>query len=208
MSTAFTYATLVTALEAFVEEDSGDEFDDNIGTIIGLGEDMLVKDLDLEMWYVIDTSKTLTQGGRVLTLPTGSLRVGDIFYTSGSSKLPLEERTYSYCVDYAPTDTEATPKYWAPYSATQIHIAPAPDSAYAVTMKHLTRPAGLSASNTTTWLGTNLGDVLLNACLVAGAEFLKQNETLNQYGKLYERGLKAAKVQFADLMRRDFSMGA
>lgn len=204
MATSFTYATLKTAIQGFVEDD-GSDFTSYIDTIIGLGEDKCVKDLDFEMWYVIDTSTAMVQGNNLLTLPSGSLRIGDIAYTSGSTKVPLTERTYSYCVDYAPTTTQVAPKFWAPYSETQIYIAGTPNSAYAVTMKHLKRPAGLATGNTTTWLGTNLGDMLLHACLASAESFLKADERIAVWEGQYTKGKAAALQQFRNLIHRDYS---
>lgn len=206
MATSFTYATLKTAIKNFVE-DQGTDFDANVDAIIGLGEDRCVKDLDLEQWYVEDTTKTIAQGDRTLTLPTGSLRVGDIFITtSGTTKAPLIERTYSYLRDYAPGDTpQARPKFWAPFSETAIAIAPASDASYAVTMKHLKRPAGLASGNTTTWLGTNLGDLLLYACLINAELYGVNDERIPAWTTEYQRALAAALVQFRNLVRRDYA---
>lgn len=202
MSTAFTLTTLKTAIKNHVE-DQGTTFDNNVATIIALGEDRCVKDLDFEMWYVVDATKTLTQGSRVLTLPDGSLRVGDIFITVSSSYAQLQERTYSYLLDYAPGSTQGQPKYWAPYSETQIAVGKVPDSAYPVTMKHLKRPDGLSTTSPS-WLSSNLGDLLLDACLSRAEAFLKADERIDVWEKRYQVELAAARAQFAHLLRREF----
>jgi hypothetical protein len=202
MATAFTWETLQTAIEAHLEDDGAD-FTDSIATIIALGEDKCVKALDFEMWYVVDATKVMSQGDPLLSLPTGSLRIGDIAYTSGSTKVPLVQRTYSYCLDYAASGAQVAPKFWAPYSETQIYLAGVPNAAYPVTMKHLKRPTGLSASNTTTWLSTNLGDLLLYGCLSAAEAFLLADERVPLWESKYGKELEATLRQFRSLVHRD-----
>ena len=51
--TAFTFSTLKTALYAFTEDD-GDDFTGNISTIIQNGQEMIVRDLDLEIFKTLD----------------------------------------------------------------------------------------------------------------------------------------------------------
>lgn len=201
MTTAFTNATLKTAIKNHVE-DQGTDFDSNVDTIIALGEDRCVKDLDFEMWYVIDASKSTTQGSSLLTLPTGSLRVGDISITVAGSKVTLEQRTYSYCVDYAPGSTQVVPRYWAPYSETQIYLAGVPAAIYVVTMKHLKRPDGL-ATTSPSWISSYLGDMLLHACLVAAEQFGISDERIPMWKTEYERDKAAALLQFRHLRRID-----
>lgn len=203
MSTAFTWLTLQTAIEEHVVDDTSD-FTDSIATIIGLGEDKCVKDLDFEMWYAIDTSKATVQGSNLLTLPSGTLKVGDIYYTSSGVKVPLLERTYSYCMDYDRAGAQVAPKYWAPYTETQIIVAGTPNAVYAVTQKNLARPVGLSVSVTTSWLSTNLGDMLLHACLSSAEAFLGADERIGVWEGKYQQNRAAALKQFANLVRRNY----
>lgn len=200
MSTAWTNATLKAAIQAHIE-DTGTDFAGNLDTVIALAEDRCLKDLDFEMWYVIDTSKSTVQGTSTLDLPSGSLRVGDIFITVAGAKVPLLERTYSYCVDYAPGATQSQPKYWAPYSETAIYLAGVPDAVYPVTMKHLKRPAGIAAGPT--WLGTNVGDLLFAACMISAQQAIIATEEVQGWETAYGERLVAAKQQFRHLIRRD-----
>jgi len=76
-----------------------------------------------------------------------------------------------------------------------------PDAAYAVTMKHLKRPAGISAG--ATWLGTNAGDLLFAACMVCAQQAIIATEEVQGWEATYAGRLAAALKQFRHLIRRD-----
>lgn len=205
MSTAFTYTTLKTAIKNHVE-DQGTDFDSNIDTLIGLGEDRCLKDMDLEIWYAVDATIAIAQASPLVTLPTGCLRVGDFFYTSGTTRVFLEQRTYPYCVDYSPSTTaQSSPKYWAPYSETQVFLAGIPNASVTGTMKFLKRPNGI-VSASATWLGTNAGDLLLCACLIASERFGMADERIPVWTAEYGTLLTSARNQFRHLWRQEYAL--
>jgi hypothetical protein len=58
-------------------------------------------------------------------------------------------------------------------------------------MGYTYRPAGLSSSNTTTWVSTEAPDALLYACLVEASLFMKEAVDLTQgYVTKYQEALQ------------------
>ena len=198
MAISFTYATLKTAITSEVEE-TGDEFDTFLDTIIALGETKVLKDLGLTIFNTVDTG-AFTQNSPFLTRDDDVVGVEAFHYIDGSgNRQELLPRSYSFCVDYWPkyTTYTATPKYYCAYSDTQWMIVGVPSSALSYEMRQIIRPTGLASDNTTTWLGTNAGDVLLWACLLEAEAFLLADERLPVWKEKYDMALSSALVEFA-----------
>lgn len=170
---SFTYATLTSALAAWLEDDST-EFSTQSDQIISLGEEKLLKDLDPLVARKIAT-------GNVGTSATFTHGATDLVYarwlsitTSGTTKTILRKKEDSFLREYWPdAAVTGTPKYWSWTDNADIRLAPTPSSSFAFELAYTYRPTGLSSGNTTTWLGTNAGTSLLWACLLNSSQFLK-----------------------------------
>ena len=202
----YTYSSLTAAL---INEtaDKSTEFANEIpASIIPSAEIRVLRDLDLTIFDQI-IGGTLAAGTPLTTKPTGCLVTRDIFYTAASGqRLPLVNRDYGYARDYWPNETitSATPKHYSEYSATQWYITGTPADAFVYSARCMIRPEGLSSTNENTWLGTNVGDVLRFAALVAAAEFLQQKEQLIVWAQEYTDRLNAAKNEFYMLRRQHY----
>ena len=205
MSIAWTYTTLKTALKNH-GEDQGTEFTNNLDTIIQLGEDDALKALDLEIFKSTDTI-SVSAGTREVTKPTGYLKADSIYLNSATVSF-LKERTYEYCLDYAPTPaTQGTPKFYAELNTTQLYVVPTPNAAAATAglkSRFLKRPTSI-VSGTTSWLGSNVGDLLFACCMVAVERFILGWEEAAIWKTERERLLADALMQFAHLRTREFS---
>lgn len=201
-----TYTTLYNALINTTEERST-EFAATIPLeIIPLAEVRLLRALDFTIFDQIVTG-TLVASTPVTPKPAGCLVTRDIFYTRASGQRhPLMLRDYSYAKDYWPNEdiTTDSPKYYSELDALNWYIAGTPNDAFVYSARCMIRPAGLSESNQTTWLGTNVGDVLYFAALVASAEFLQQGEQLLVWAQEYADRLEAAKKEFWMLRRQHY----
>ena len=209
-STSFTYDTLIAALQAWCE-DNGAEFTTNIQTIVSLGESRLCNDLNFEIFdRIVSPAPTMTINQFVQTIKGANWQgTRSIFIRAPGPtgpKIPLYKRTYSYCADYQP-DITATgqPKYYAELTETDYFVTPAPSLAYVVELRQIQPPEQLTAANQNTWLGTNAGDLLLYACLIASENFLQSEENyIEAWKKEYQPLLEVRRLTLRDQIRSQY----
>lgn len=185
---AWTYATLSAAIPQWLNNAST-ELSDQVDTIIGLGEERILRDADLRVFRESKTSN-LTVGDKYLNLPSDCLVLRDLRFTTGDH---LEEVSLTWVNEFWPDDSStSTPKYYAHYDQDTVVVAPTPDAASAVQIHYTYRPTGLSSGNTTSWLGTNAHDLLLYSCLLEGCIFLEgaTPEQVQLYSAAYDRALQ------------------
>lgn len=70
-------------------------------------------------------------------------------------------------------------------------FGPYPDGAYQVAGTYYQKIPGLNASNTTNWVVLNAPMMLLEACMVAAAKFLEDDQMQGRWNGLYTASLKA-----------------
>jgi hypothetical protein len=207
--TTYTYTTLRTALQSFTE-DYGAEFLAALDLIIPLAEDKLLRDLDLEI-FDITSSTAFTANSPYLTKPSGDISLRSMYYTDPTlGQVLLEQRSWEYVMDYWPvvSATTSNPKYYSEYSDTQWYIAGTPSTTSTVTMRYVKRPAGLSSTVPSTWLSTNVADLLLHSCLVSCEEYLKADPRVAVWKQEYIERLGAARFELRALRRNDYSLKA
>lgn len=208
-STSFTYNALIAALSAWLEDNST-EFLANQQTIVSMGESRLATDLNFEIFDRVVTG-ALTPNVFVQPIKatgwqgTRSLHLRDV--GGGGLRRYKQRRTYEYCLDFEPDETNTSePIYYAEYTETEFFVSPAPDVAYAFELRQIQTPEQLTAANQNTWLGTNAGDLLLYACLLASEEFLKSDaEFINTWQNSYDNLLPARKLTLRRQWRGDYS---
>lgn len=206
MSSAYTYTTLVEALQD-TTEDQGAEFLAALPNIIALAEDKILKDLNLELFDTV-TALAFTANDPLLTKPTGTIATRSLHYTDAATKFKLiEPRSWEFVKDFWPNAavTTADPRYFAEYSATQYYLAGTPSGTNVVTARCIVRPAGLTSINTTTWLSQYMGDLMFYACLVAAEQFLKADNRINVWKGEYKERLETADRELKQSDRNDYT---
>lgn len=202
MASSWTYTTLKQAIKDHCEDQSTD-FAAQLDMLIGLGEDMILKDLPLAI-FDARANVTIAAGLQTASKPAGAIATLDLYYTNASVRTVLKPRTYSYCIEFAPNTTQATPKYFADdYSETQYWLAPNPNVSVTAEALHTKRPASIVTA-TTTYIGTNVGDLLLDACMIV-AERLALADEKAKWEADYARDLKAARIDLRHLLRRSYA---
>lgn len=205
MAISFTYATLKQAL-IDMEEEVGTDFSSFIDTIIPLAENKVLRDLDLEI-FDISAASTFGASSPWLAKPTDMVALRSMHFTDATGNFNLiEPRSYEFCKDYWPNDTTttATPKYAAEFSDSNWLIAGTPSSGLVVTVRYIHRPAGLTSTNQTTWLGTHVGDLLYFACLVVSEQFLKADSRTALWKQDYIDRLRGAIVELKPDQRDNY----
>lgn len=203
---SYTLATLKSAIQDEIE-DQGEEFEDHLESIISQAEDACIVDLDLTIFNDTGTVSTV-QGTQTASMPTGFLRVKSLFYTAASTRTFLEERSYEYCIDYAPsTATQSAPLFFAHLNTTQLFFAPVPDAIYACTAFGVKRPTSLISENSGTWLSQKAGDLLFKQCLIQAEIFAKADERVPVRREEYAGELVRKHFEFKHLRNPEYELG-
>ena len=205
MATSYTYATLVAALQDTVE-DTGSDFASALANIIALAEDRVLRDLNVELFDVSATS-TFGVASPWLAKPSDMVGLRTMHYTDATGNFTLlDPQTWEFVKDYWPnvSATTPTPKYYTEYSDTNWFIAGTPASGLVVTIRYIKRPAGMTALNPSTWLGTHVGDLLFYSSLVSAEQFLKADNRIGVWKTEYVERLAAARRELRLEERNDY----
>lgn len=206
MSVSYTYDTLVAALQSNLDDEDAD-FAADLPELISRGELRLLRDLDLAIFDVTDEAIGNMQGSvKTVQKPDGFLVARAVFIVVSGSRVFLDPRSREFLLDYWPsTTTYSQPLYFSDeHNTAQILVSPTPDLDYQWGAVYSKRPAGLSSSNTSTWLSTNVGDALLHACLIECEKFVIEDERLQMWSTEYARLTQAAKQEFAPLIAKRY----
>lgn len=208
---ALTYNQLIAEIQTNAEDTSA-EFVAEMPTIVSIGETRLYGDLNFEIFDRERTGvltinlneqpiKTSTwQGTRSIWLqPVG-----------GGASVFLQRRTIEYCRDFQPDPAvnRAQPIYFAELDEDNFFMVPSPDVAYPFTLREIGREAVLllTASNQNTWLGDNLGDLLLYCCMIQAEIYLKSDSVdVDKWKQLYSETLPIRRGILRRQLRGDYA---
>lgn len=205
MATSFTYSTLKQFIKDGVE-DQGTTFDGVVDTIIKLGEDRILRDLPLAIFESRDQNVALVAGTQTAAKPSNTVVTHELYYIDANSqRVTLLPRTRSFCLAYCPDTTQRTPKYFDDgYSETEYFISPVPNVTVTAKADVTKRPASIVTA-TTTFLGTNVGDLLLASCMISAEQFNLGWAEAKDWGATYVDKLTSARVDLRHLLRRDYA---
>lgn len=188
-----TYLELVDDLKAWLEDD-GAEFTAAIPKIVSLGEQRVQRDLDLGIFSVLGTS-VATISNPLVTKPviSDAFVFVQVYSDISGARHWFEHRSVDFVTDYLSDATSGTPRYYSEYNETQWLVAPKPSTAYTVSGRAMVRPSRLSPGNPVSWIGNNLSDLLLKACLAEAEGFIKDDPRMAAWKEDYKALLPAAK---------------
>jgi hypothetical protein len=164
-----TYADLVARLGAFLGDDHSTDSDWTaaLPQIIETAELRIYRDLDL-----LATRKTLTvtlaSGVGAFAAPSDWLLGQGIRLTA--SNATLERRDVTFLNEYG---GNGNPRYWAEPTQGTIQVAPVPVAGLDAELSYRYRPAALGPGNQSTWMSTNVPDLLFAACMAASTGYLR-----------------------------------
>lgn len=116
-----------------------------------------------------------------VTADTGGIITGAL-----ESRKPLFPRSYEYCNEYWEDRTQTEePKFYADYNYQNWLIVPTPKISYPYEIVYFERPEPLSAINQTNWLTDYARDLLLYACLLETAPYLKNDTRIETWKNYY-----------------------
>ena len=207
-----TYAELVTKIRDYCEVDA------NVFTSTIVNG--FINDAELKILREIDSDNNrryaqadIVAGQRYVNTPlindqTLIIRSAQITNSTGgadnSSREFLEYRDTSFISEYNGSGATGLPKYYSYWDENTIVLAPTPDINYNMQINYILKPAGLSASNTTTYLSEQFPNGLLYACLVEAYGFLKGPADMIQfYEKKYSEAAQGFSIEQMGRRRRD-----
>lgn len=151
-------------------------------------------------------------GSPYLNLPADFLAVFSMAVIDDGLYEFLLNKDVSFIRQAYPSPTvQGVPRFYALFgpqtgaSALRAILGPTPDAVYAVELQYMAYPQSIvDAPSKTSWLGDNLDAVLLAACILEAALFMKVEQDLAQaYAARYQEALQLAKRMGDGLQRQD-----
>ena len=201
--TSYTRTSLAEALIDYLEDNSV-ELANRMEDIICNGLEMVVRDLDLEI-FTGEKIGSFQTGLATVSKDANNLKIKTIRWQNnlGVSQRLLA-RSRDFCDEFSPNPTVVDePRYYTDDNDSQITVFPTPDSNYTYTMRFIKRPL-LDASNPTNWISVNCGDLLLYSCLIQAERFLMTKEVgrSGEWEVLYASQMTQAREEFDDIRRK------
>lgn len=202
MALQYTYATLLSALQDWPEDDDAD-YAAAIPELIGHGELKLTRELDLEI-FEVDVTTPIVSGSPTIVKPANMVAPRTLAYTNGSY-VELEQRTVDFVRQHAATSTSSNPRYYAELNETQWLVSPVPNFNGTLNARIIRRATGLSAGapDTPSYLSTYFPDLLLKSCLIAAQTYLKGDSKYAQMVVDYSRNLPMAAAEAGVLRKKN-----
>ena len=204
-----TYAELVQKIRDYTEVDANVLTSTIVDGFIENAEFRILRDVDSDNNKRYATANLVTSN-RFIDTPDNLLviRSAQIIDSDGSSQPDnrefLEYRDTSFMSEYNPTGSTGVPKYYSYWDNDTIVVAPTPDATYTIQLNYILKDAGLSSTNTETYISKVFPNGLLYACLVEAFSFLKgPNDLLQLYEGKYKQVVEGFSIEQMGRRRRD-----
>ena len=192
---AFTYATLKTAIQDYMDNDET-TFANNLDNFIKNTEEDILKNVELN-YYKKNVTGTATSGSSYLGMPSDFLAPFSLAVISSSVYYYLLLKHPSFIRDYTPNaSTTGQPKYYGEFDNDTFILAPTPDDNYTFELHYFYRPTSLTAgaSDGTTYLSNNMPNVMLAGSLLQAAVFMKLDAAeMGTYKQNYDKEMMQLK---------------
>lgn len=191
---SYTHTTLKTAIQDYTEN-SETTFVNNLDNFIKNTEERILKLVDLDLFRK-NANAAMTSGNKYLSCPSDFLSSFSLSYIDASNNHNfLLQKDVNFLQEFAPDDTATgAPKYYAQFDVDNFILAPTPNSDYAVELHYYYRPASITGSAGTSWLGENAPDCLLYGCLVEAYTFMKgEADMMGAYEKRFVEAIQRLK---------------
>jgi hypothetical protein len=204
-----TYEELKTKIRDYTEVGSSVLSDTILNGIIEDAEFRIFRDVDSDNNRRYATAN-LVVNTRFIQTPDNALivRSAQIIDSDGTTSAAnrdfLQWRDTSFMSEFNNLETTGVPKYYSWWDKNHLVFAPTPDATYTIQLNYILKDAGLSSTNTTTYLSLNFPNGLLYACLVEAYGFLKGPQDLLQlYEQKYKQVVEGFSIEQMGRRRRD-----
>lgn len=212
MATGYTYASYQQAAITQIPTTLSDpNFVVELPNAIAYAELSIYRDLDFLATHGNVALGNTTIGNNLLALPSAIIVTEELYY--GPSETPIPPLSQAAIRAIYAGAANGPPQYFAIIGAAtgagwmpgmQVLLGPAPDAAYALTVYATERQAALSASNTTTFISTQLPDVFWSCSMIYWSSVMKNFGAASDnpqmalaWSQEYQRLLKGAQVEEA-----------
>jgi hypothetical protein len=198
MSTAVTYNSLVSDIQAYLERGFSQATDPYVFTqiprLITLAERRLARDMKLQ-GFQAQVATILQPGVAVYPKPdrwrdTVSMNIG--IGTGFNTRKQIYLRSYEACRQFFPNETiQGEPEYFADYDYSYWFIVPTPVLHYPMEVLYYELPPLLNQDRQTNWLTKYAPNALLYASLLEAAPFLKNDERIQVWQGFYDHAVQS-----------------
>ena len=159
-----------------------------IPEFIRLAEDRLLRDLRIRQMIKVATAST-TAGDATVSLPSDFVAMKDL-HLQGNPPQTIKFLSTSNFFRNAHSSTSGLPNRYTLLGA-EFQFAPIPDSSYTLQMVYFYKPEYLSDTNSSNLWLADTPDLLLYAALGEAEPYLMNDERLNTWASMYDRGVNA-----------------
>lgn len=168
-----------------------------IPDFITLAEIRLARDLRISPLLTTAASGSIAVNGSSIALPSGFLSMVSVKITSSGAELKyITPDTYDRAQYNANGGT--TPIYYTIIGAT-LFVSPTWSAGGTLTWSYFKKETALSGSNITNWYITNAPDMLLYACLLEAAPYMKSDVDTAMWKAYYENARDRLNDQYGVL---------
>lgn len=211
MPTSMTFSSLTADLQSYLER--GTPLDTQVANqlprLINLAERAIAIALKVQ-GFLTPVISTLVAGTSVYAKPNGWRQTVSMNYGISTTQDPfpnqnyrnqLRSRSYEYCRRYWPdssiTDSNLVnvPKFYADYDYNHWLIVPTPAINYPWEINYYGQPPLLDNTTQTNWLTDFAPNLLLYRALMEATPYLKNDERLPVWEKLYQEQLQTVDMQ-------------
>lgn len=194
MAYVLTYDNLYSLLQTYLER-TDSALVDQIPTFILLAQVRISREVkQLGTRQVVNA--TFSGSTSVVQKPSDWRETISINYgtgTSSNTRNTILPRGYEYCRSFwpDPTQTSSEVKYYSDYNYNYWLVVPTPNSSYPFEVMYYSTLKPIDDTTQTNWVTQYAPDLLLYACLLETAPFLKVDERIQTWQMLYDRALAA-----------------
>lgn len=199
MAYTMTYDSLLVDLRRYLERGFTLEDDpyvyEQLPRLINMAERRIARDLKVQ-GFIVATTTNFTNGVSTYAKPNRWRDTISITVKSNDTMVPIYTRSYEYCRNYWPDDTQTgQPEFYADYDYTHWLVVPTPDQTYEAEILYYELPVLLDDAQQTNWLTDYAPNLLLYGSLLEATPFLKNDERIVTWQNYYQAAANALNAE-------------
>lgn len=200
----YTYSTLVSDIQANMEEDSA-EFVSALPAIIERAQSYLQRRLDPINTFRF-TEVSVSASTRTLSLPVDLLVLKSIQVCATGGWTNLLEQNNEFLTAYWPDYTSCAPtKYYAPKDNATIYLAPTPPSNTTALIEYIPRVTILSSSAPTNYFSERADSAFFAASMMYANAWTKNAAAVTIWKGIADEELTVLNIEYSRARRSDSS---